>query len=90
MNPEIDEYGNERWYDLKGQLHRTDGPACEYINGIKLWYVNGKLHRTDGLAVEHPNGSGEYWLNGVNYGKQLWLNKVLFDNVKISLIKELI
>jgi hypothetical protein len=85
MNPEIDVYGNKKWFDLKGQWHRTDGPACEYINGVKLWFLHGKLHRTDGLAIEHPNGSGEYWLNGVHYDKQEWQDKVLFDEVKIRL-----
>ena len=29
------------WYNLEGQLHREDGPACEYANGIKEWYING-------------------------------------------------
>ena len=23
-------------------LHREDGPAVEWINGIKYWYMNGK------------------------------------------------
>ncbi len=29
------------WY-LNGQLHREDGPAVEYISGLKQWYLNGK------------------------------------------------
>ena len=33
------------------KLHRTDGPAVEYDNGIKLLYINGKLHRLDGPAI---------------------------------------
>jgi len=30
------------WY-VNGELHRKDGPAAEYINGSKFWYINGKL-----------------------------------------------
>jgi ADP-heptose:LPS heptosyltransferase len=25
-------------------LHRLDGPACEYANGDKRWYIDGKLY----------------------------------------------
>ena len=31
------EYKND-----KGQTHRLDGPAYEWANGSKYWYVNGK------------------------------------------------
>jgi hypothetical protein len=27
---------------LNGQLHRTDGPAIEYADGDKSWYLNGQ------------------------------------------------
>ena len=37
-------------------LHREDGPAIEYANGNKHWYLNGKLHREDGPAIENANG----------------------------------
>ena len=36
----IDSNGTKRWY-LNNQLHRTDGPAVEYYNGYKYWYING-------------------------------------------------
>jgi len=36
----IDKYGNKRWY-VNGKFHRTDGPAIEYSNGSKFWYLNG-------------------------------------------------
>jgi len=32
-NPEIDEYGTKRWRNIKGRLHRTDGPAVEQADG---------------------------------------------------------
>jgi hypothetical protein len=54
------EYLNE-----KGQYHREDGPAREFINGTKEWWINGKYHREDGPAVERSKGSKEWWLNGL-------------------------
>ncbi len=41
------EYLNE-----KGQYHREDGPAIEWNNGIKEWFINGLCHREDGPAIE--------------------------------------
>ena len=54
----------KEYKNKQGQLHRTDGPAIEYDNGTKEWYINGKLHRTDGPAIEYDNGSKEWWVNG--------------------------
>ena len=33
--------GYKCWY-LNGNLHREDGPACEWANGGKEWYLNGQ------------------------------------------------
>ncbi|MDE1833810.1 MAG: hypothetical protein KGH64_00570 [Candidatus Micrarchaeota archaeon] len=52
--------GDKEWRLPNGQLHRTDGPALEYADGDKFWYLNGQRHRTDGPAVEYANG-GKYW-----------------------------
>ena len=41
-------------------LHREDGPALEYYDGEKRWFINGKLHRKDGPAIEFADGS-KYW-----------------------------
>ena len=57
---EIDEYGNVRYYNFKGQSHRTDGPAIELISGFKAWFINGKRHRLNGPAVKFPAWE-EYW-----------------------------
>ena len=36
--------GTIRWYKPDTEeLHREDGPAIEYANGSKYWYLNGKL-----------------------------------------------
>ena len=29
-------------YFLNGKHHREDGPAIEYVNGDKHWYLNGR------------------------------------------------
>ena len=35
----IDTYGTKHWY-LNDKLHRTDGPAVEYSDGDKFWFIN--------------------------------------------------
>ena len=36
----VDKYKTIRWYNDKEKLHRLDGPAFEYANGDKAWYVD--------------------------------------------------
>jgi hypothetical protein len=48
----------------KGELHRTDGPAVEWPDGTREWWVDGKLHRVDGPASDWPNGYREWWVDG--------------------------
>ena len=40
----IDEHGNKCYYkDREMKIrHRTDGPAIEYADGSKYWFVDGK------------------------------------------------
>jgi hypothetical protein len=59
----IDSRGTKRWYNLKNQLHREEGPAVEYLDGYTEWYINGKLHREDGPAVYTADGYKAWWLN---------------------------
>jgi hypothetical protein len=63
---EIDEDGKKRYYSDRHMTiaHRLDGPAVEWANGNKAWYVNGSLHREDGPAVEHTSGTKEWYVNG--------------------------
>jgi len=60
----INEYGNKEWKNKKGEYHREDGPAIEWVDGTKLWYKDGMRHREDGPAVEYTNGDKAYYLNG--------------------------
>ncbi len=32
--------GDRYWY-LNGEIHREDGPAIEYADGSKRWWLNG-------------------------------------------------
>lgn len=60
----VDKDKNIRWYNDKDQFHRLDGPAIEYADGGKEWYVEGKPHRLDGPAVEYADGSKEWLVEG--------------------------
>ena len=74
------------WRNKDGQLHREDGPAREWANGDKSWWINGLLHRVDGPAIEWANGDKQWWINGqehrvdgpaiehANGNKEWWLN----------------
>lgn len=59
------------WYkEGTNILHREDGPAVEYTDGSKEWWVNEKLHREDGPATEYADGTKEWWLNGKRMTEQ--------------------
>ena len=45
------EDGNRYWYNEYHQLHRIDGPAIEWNNGHKEWWINGRLHRDNDLPI---------------------------------------
>jgi hypothetical protein len=62
---EIDKNGNRRWKNEKGELHREDVPAIEYVNGTKCWYLDGNRHREDGPAIEYADG-GRCWCRNGN------------------------
>lgn len=59
----VNDDGDKFWRNLAGQCHRTDGPAVEYADGTREWWLRGKRHRPDGPAVEHADGDKEWWLN---------------------------
>lgn len=49
-----------KYLDEQGRPHRTDGPAVEFNNGSRIYYVHGVLGRNDGPAIIHANGYTEY------------------------------
>ena len=62
------------WKNVGGELHREDGPAVEYADGTKHWYVDGKRHREDGPAVEYANGDKYWYVDNLYYTFQEYLN----------------
>ena len=62
--------------------HREDGPAIEWTNGDKEWYINNKQHREDGPAIEWTNGNTYWYLNSVEYSEEEF-NKKMKNSKKI-------
>ena len=62
----IDENGTKFYFKDKAMSiwHREDGPAIEWANGDKYWYLDDKLHREDGPALECANGYNAWYLDG--------------------------
>jgi hypothetical protein len=62
----IDAAGTKLYYKDKEKtiLHRVDGPAVEYYNGVKIWYLNNVQHCMNGPAAELSNGSMVWIING--------------------------
>ena len=56
--------GNIFWFNNNGERHRVDGPAVEFVDGSKYWYVNNKQHRIDGPAYIGANGTKIWYVNG--------------------------
>jgi len=62
-NGRYEEDGKVSYYK-DGMLHREDGPARDFANGDRLWFLNDKPHREDGPA--HDTSKLKIWyLNGV-------------------------
>ena len=64
---EVFSNGDTYYRNYKNKLHRTDGPAIEYTEGTKEYYLNGALHRTDGPAIDCLDGSRAYFVNGIRH-----------------------
>jgi hypothetical protein len=69
------------WYTdlISGNLNRTDGPAIEWADGHKEWWIDGKRHRTDEPAIEYPDGTFKWFLDGVEFTKIQWLDELKED-----------
>jgi len=64
------------------KLHRENGPAITYSDGLAVWCINGKRHRTNGPAVICNNGDKEWW----QYGKLHRKNGPACIDSKIGLV----
>ena len=45
-------------------FHREDGPAVEFHDGFKMWFIDGNLHREDGPAIEYADGDKAWYIDG--------------------------
>lgn len=61
-------------------VHRLDGPAVEYKEGLQMWAKDGVLHRLDGPAVTHKNSpdSSQYWINGELFSESRFYSIIRF------------
>ena len=76
-------------YDGSKGLHRIDGPAVEYADGVKCWYIDDKSHRTDGPACEWADGDKEWCVDGKYYSKKDF-NKLIKEVKQLPLALRLI
>ena len=75
---EIDEFGTKQWY-FDDRLHREDGPAVEFANGSKSYYLHG---------AEYPEAAWREKLNKHKAPKAPCENKMVeVDGVKYKLVK---
>jgi hypothetical protein len=75
---EIDKYGTVSYINSKGQYHRLDGPAREWPDGSKVWWINDKIHRLDGPAIIFTEQDKHWYLNYKIYPKSRHNRLVLF------------
>lgn len=62
---EVDESGDVRWRMTESRAkHREDGPAVEWADGDKFWYIDGLLHREDGPACVWADGGKSWYKKG--------------------------
>lgn len=82
------EKGDKIYKNSADKKSRLDGPAVEFSNGSKQWWIDGYLHRIGSPAVELSDGSKEWVINGdrhrldgpavefSNGSKQWWVNGI--------------
>lgn len=61
----VDLYGTIRFFDNKGKLHNTDGPAVIWNNGTNEYYHHGVLHAEGRPTASFANGTLKWYNKGV-------------------------
>jgi hypothetical protein len=57
-----DGVGRPKFYFLNDELHREDGPAIEFANGDKYWYLNGQyIHCTNQKEFDRLMRLRAFW-----------------------------
>jgi hypothetical protein len=75
------------FFNENDKLHRTDGPAVEYDNGTKEWWINGERHRENGPAIEYSDGFKLFFLDNYMYSEQEWEQEIA--KIKLKRILDL-
>ena len=76
------------WINDNGKHHRLDGPAVEWNNGNKEWWLNGQRHRVDGPAEISDDGVLFWYLNGFYYPtREEWFNDLAGEDQIAYLFK---
>lgn len=71
---EVHTSGNRYWYQ-NGERHREDGPAIEYADGDREWWIEGKAFTEEQFNKQTKKTTCE--------------NKtVIIDGIKYKLVKE--
>ena len=66
MYTNADDYGTYYYKDPRLTIrHREDGPAVEWADGDKEWFVNGNRHRLDGPAVVYTSGYQLWYVDDI-------------------------
>ena len=87
MKCEVIDICGDIFYLKNNKLHREEGPAIIYKNGIIWWMNDGKLHRENGPAIINKKELIEYWIYGqpateeeiINIKRNKWIDK-FFSN----------
>jgi len=53
----ITEYGDIKWFNKDGEVHREDGPAAVYFDGLDtakghIWWLNGNNYSFDEWLIK--------------------------------------
>jgi len=85
---EIDNFGNKLWRNKDGEFHRLDGPAVEFADGDKQWWIKGNLHRSDGPAIELGSYKA-WWKDGRKFpDKDSFFEALTEEEKKIAIFSE--
>jgi hypothetical protein len=72
--------GTAQVWRRDGLIHREDGPAMIWDDGMQAWYRNDLLHREDGPAVIYPGGTCTWWFNGRCHPFSEWFKLIDCDD----------
>lgn len=90
MTCKIGENGTKIYFNQLEQVHREDGPAIEWSNKDKEWWVNDKRHRWNSPALIITDlGINVWMLFGIKvtekyYRKWLKENGMNIDNLTVE------